>query len=256
MNLTTFIPSFLPGESPAHQWPLFEATYHNWTTQMQATPQDPGFHSEGDVWTHTKMVMDALIAHPWWHALDEQGRRITWLAALLHDMGKPATTIEDPLLGRITSAGHSARGASDARIWLYKQGLPFVEREMVCSLVERHQHPFYTIKKEDYAQKIRQWSYDVRLDWLATVTIADALGRTTSPTHLRQEAIDNVELFRIACEEQNLWGRCAPYADAYTWQKYCNAPAHLRVAWKHISRVGTKRTSRNGKRHVGEYTSA
>jgi len=30
----------------------------------KATPQDPRYHGEGDVWTHTQMVVDALLALP------------------------------------------------------------------------------------------------------------------------------------------------------------------------------------------------
>ena len=34
----------------------------------KTTPQDPRYHGEGDVWTHTKMVMEALLALPQYQA--------------------------------------------------------------------------------------------------------------------------------------------------------------------------------------------
>jgi len=72
---------------------------------LQGVKQDPLFHSEGDVWVHTMMVLDeaaklrsgAVRPFPY------------MLSALFHDLGKPATTStgED---GRIHSYMHETVG--------------------------------------------------------------------------------------------------------------------------------------------------
>ncbi|MFN7932168.1 MAG: AAA family ATPase [Bryobacteraceae bacterium] len=71
---------------------------------MQDCPQDAVHHAEGDVWIHVRMVAEAL-------------------AALRHDVAKPiCTRIED---GRLTSRGHSQRGAILARhiLWTHNADL-------------------------------------------------------------------------------------------------------------------------------------
>jgi tRNA nucleotidyltransferase (CCA-adding enzyme) len=67
-------------------------------------PQNPQFHAEGDVWTHTMMVLDqaAKYRHK---AENPQG---FMLAALCHDYGKAVCT--QVVDGRIRSIGHETEG--------------------------------------------------------------------------------------------------------------------------------------------------
>ena len=212
-----------PLEGALTNWARLEAEYPTLVANLSATPQDPYYHSEGDVWTHTKMVVNALTQGVWYSELSEDDRRTVWLGALLHDIGKPATTVHEEN-GRISSKGHSLRGAQDARIWLWNEGIPFVQREMVGRLIQCHQEPFYTIRKDDYSSCIRRMSHFLRTDLLGTMTKADAEGRWCTPADLRQDAIDGVELFRLGCEDLGVWGHRAPFADSYTWQKFLNSP--------------------------------
>src|SRR5262249_18520784 len=39
---------------------------------LAATPQDAAYHAEGDVWVHTCMVVEALVADPDWRALPDE----------------------------------------------------------------------------------------------------------------------------------------------------------------------------------------
>lgn len=222
MTLASFVPA--PGD--INPWLAIEAAYPQWVTTMHTTEQDRFYHNEGDVWTHTKMVVDALIAHPWWHELDTVGQRVTWLTALLHDTGKPATTVHEST-GRISSRGHSQRGAQDARVWLWQEGLPMPEREAVCTLIGMHQMPFYIMNKDDSALRIKTWSRMARMDWLGVIAMADAHGRKTDPTEMWQTTIDAVELFRLGCEDLDVWGKATPSASSYTWQKFLNSPENV-----------------------------
>src|SRR5262245_24279320 len=77
---------------------------------LAGCPQDPIHHAEGDVWIHTRMVAEAMAALPAWRVLDDIDRQVLFAAALLHDVARPeCTRTEDN--GRITSRGHSRRGA-------------------------------------------------------------------------------------------------------------------------------------------------
>ena len=73
------------------------------------TPQEPRWHGEGDVLTHTRLVLEALEAAPEFWALDVERRAALWLAALLHDVGKAACTRLEG--GAWTSPHHGQAGA-------------------------------------------------------------------------------------------------------------------------------------------------
>jgi len=95
-------------------YPLFD--------QMRATPQEPEWHPEGDVWTHTLMVVDeaSKICHgktplgiP---TPSETDKEIIMLGALCHDFGKPLVT--KTIEGRIRSHGHDVAGVEGARAFV------------------------------------------------------------------------------------------------------------------------------------------
>ena len=68
--------------------------------------QEPEWHPEGDVWTHTLMVIDKARAL---NADLDRPRLITvMLGAVCHDLGKPATTAV--IDGRIRSLDHEEAG--------------------------------------------------------------------------------------------------------------------------------------------------
>lgn len=79
---------------------------------LERTPQDPRFHPEGDVLTHTLQVLDRAAA-----LRDRAAFPLYFmLAALCHDMGKPAVTaVRD---GRIVAYRHEEEGAPIARAFL------------------------------------------------------------------------------------------------------------------------------------------
>ena len=109
--------------------------------------QQPDFHGEGDVATHTRMVLAALESDPAFAALEDQLRTECFLAALLHDVAKPACTrVED---GRITARGHARVGAIEARRILWQLGVEPVARERVCTLIHYHLHPFWALERTD-----------------------------------------------------------------------------------------------------------
>jgi hypothetical protein len=49
---------------------------------LAGCPQDPVHHAEGDVWIHTRMVCEALVALDAWRQHSEPERQIVFAAAV------------------------------------------------------------------------------------------------------------------------------------------------------------------------------
>ena len=47
----------------ALDWTSLEARF-DWVRALASCPQDPVWHAEGDVGTHTRMVLEALVSSP------------------------------------------------------------------------------------------------------------------------------------------------------------------------------------------------
>jgi hypothetical protein len=148
--------------------------------ELESTPQDPRHHAEGNVGIHTRMVLDALLQDPLWQAAGRDRQEVMFVAALLHDIAKPATTVIDPVTGAVAQPGHSRRGSIDARILLWRAGMPFAQREAVCRIVAVHQVPFFAFdsrRGEAPELIVRRLSWELAVAELACVARADMTGR-------------------------------------------------------------------------------
>jgi len=107
---------------------------------LEGVPQDREWHPEGDVWTHTLHVVDALADLPIWRAADEETRVITMLGALTHDLGKAGTTRFELREGveRVTSARHDQAGLPLAESLLARMGMPEGVVRRALPLVKEH----------------------------------------------------------------------------------------------------------------------
>ena len=145
---------------------------------LRGVPQDPEWHPEGDVWTHTLMVLDVAAslrggtgeydperairpetapargrdendperanrpaAGPARGAATGDGGEDLALmfGALCHDLGKPATT--ERIGGRIRSRGHDVEGIAPTCTLLARMRAPGALVERVAALVEHHLAP-------------------------------------------------------------------------------------------------------------------
>lgn len=187
----------------------------------KTTAQEFEFHQEGDVWTHTKLVVEALLDMPAYQALQRADQEVVFLAALLHDVAKCSTTVIDPVTGRIGQPGHSRKGAIDARIALWDAGAPFHTREAVCRLIQVHQLPFFALegsrsgKTPEYL--VRKLSWELSIPLLALLAEADMRGRICKDA---QKVLDNIELFRELAMEEGCYGSPRSFADAHTRVSY------------------------------------
>jgi len=92
---------------------------------MKGVEQPPEYHPEGDVWTHTLMLLEQL----------EQPTATLALGALLHDVGKPPTF---RMAGRIRFDGHVEEGVRMAHAILHRLRFSRDEMEQVEALVANH----------------------------------------------------------------------------------------------------------------------
>ena len=101
---------------------------------MEGVAQPPQFHPEGDVFTHTRLMLDDLPAP----ALRDP--RLA-MAVLLHDVGKPPTAMVRTMPDgerRIAFPSHASVGAEMARDILLRLRRPTAFAEAVAAMVARH----------------------------------------------------------------------------------------------------------------------
>jgi tRNA nucleotidyltransferase (CCA-adding enzyme) len=142
-------------------------------------PQDPEWHPEGDVFVHTRLVVDR--AHELIDDLPYARQVTVMLAALAHDFGKPATT--EFIDGRLRSRGHEEAGVGPTLSLLDKLNIHTLDgydvREQVLALVRDHLKPgeFFKKRQEVGDGAFRRLARKCELDLLYRVAKADSLGR-------------------------------------------------------------------------------
>ncbi|HEY4364984.1 MAG TPA: HD domain-containing protein [Bryobacteraceae bacterium] len=107
---------------------------------LPGVPQDPGWHPEGDVGTHTMLVVDAAASVAERENLEGDDRAVLLFSALSHDFAKPPTTQLRDRDGQMrwTSWGHEAAGGPLARAFLERIGIKPAIVAQVIPLVENH----------------------------------------------------------------------------------------------------------------------
>lgn len=148
---------------------------------LRTIEQDEFWHPEGDVWTHTLMVMD--VANNIVSQLNKAERLTVMLACLFHDLGKATTT--ETIDGRVRAHGHSEAGVPIALDILNRLNLHTLDdfdiRNNVLQLIEKHLMPaqLHSLdSKEDVKDSVfRRLSMKVNVKLLALVCKADVLGR-------------------------------------------------------------------------------
>jgi putative nucleotidyltransferase with HDIG domain len=196
-----------------------------WLRTLDGVPQNPVYHAEGDVLTHTRLVVEALVSREEWRNLPEPTRSLLFAAALLHDVGKPATTRTEPD-GRISSAKHAQVGAQMARTLLYTGDsldapVPFALREIIVNLVRHHGLPVWALERADPQRAVIAASQRVRLDWLALLAEADVRGRSSAD---QDDLLTNIALFREFCREQGCYGTPYAFANDHSRVQYFRTP--------------------------------
>ena len=142
-------------------------------------PQEPEWHPEGDVWTHTLMVIDKARALN--GDLDRPRLATVMLGAVCHDLGKPPTTAV--IDGRIRSIDHEQAGVAPTISLLDRLNVHTLDgfdvRGQVGGLVANHLKPGMFHKAPNVGDgAFRRLAQKVDLELLARLARADCLGRT------------------------------------------------------------------------------
>jgi len=134
---------------------------------MKGCPQPPQYHSEGDVWMHTRLALSTMVSERFQEEFQSTYDAELALAVLLHDVAKPATlkTPERDGVDRIRFDNHAPVGGQmadkivqrmklstlpkgsryhingEALVWLIDKHLLLVQGEvdkMRASTIEKH----------------------------------------------------------------------------------------------------------------------
>ena len=202
------------------EWTALESQF-SWVADMRQVAQHTRHHAEGDVAVHTRMVLEKLAAQPAYQALPEQEQEILWAAALLHDVEKRSTSVDEGG-GRISANGHARKGEYTARTLLFRDiPTPFGLREQIASLVRFHGLPLWLMEKPDPARKILEVALRMDTRLVKMLAQADVQGRICDDA---DELMESLELFEWFCKEQQCWGKPRPFASAAARFHYFNTP--------------------------------
>lgn len=168
--------------------------------QMKITMQNPIWHREGDVWTHTCMICEKLTASEEYRRLERRRQEELFLAALLHDIGKiPCTHLEE---GAWTSPNHTAVGSRMARELLWQEygfcGTKELQefRETICTLIRYHAIPLHILDQINPEHRIIRVASDGELvpdftiELLCLLAKADVCGRISDSLENSLEAVE------------------------------------------------------------------
>ena len=168
---------------------------------LERTPQDPEWHPEGDVWTHTLLAVDEAV--PLLDGLDRPRALTVMLATLCHDLGKPETTRVER--GRVRSLGHEEAGLPPTERLLDRWNVHTLHgynvRAQVLALVGNHLKPgqLYDDRERVSDGAIRRLARKCEPALLYRVARADCLGRTGHFPPLAMEwFLDRVRALDVA----------------------------------------------------------
>lgn len=142
--------------------------------------QSPRYHAEGDVWNHTMLVVD--------HAAERRGRveeKLGFmLAALCHDLGKPACSAV--VKGEIHAYHHETEGLLPTETFLRR----FTEDEAligyVLQMVAEHMHPNNMVS-QDSSRKSFNKLFDRICSPEALIHLASSDNAGSVPDHPRSD---------------------------------------------------------------------
>ena len=184
-------------------WESLEKQF-SWVADMQFVQQHKIHHAEGNVAIHTQLVLTELLRSSSFQNLNEQDREILCAAALMHDIEKRSTSVDEGN-GLISANGHARRGEYSVRCILFQEiSTPFYIREQIASLVRFHGFPLWMMDKPEPLKRMLEINQRTNMQHLQILAEADARGRICGDADKVLEALEYFELF---CKEHNCWDK-------------------------------------------------
>lgn len=150
---------------------IFELKYpYTLLGDLMKVPQSPMHHPEGNVWNHTMLVLDNAGERK---HLSQNPNVLMW-SALLHDLGKAATT--KTTKGRITSYDHDKIGEKLSYEFLKELTTDNRFINQVTKMVRWHMQILFVTKGLPFAD-IRRMAAEISLEEVALLGLCDRIGR-------------------------------------------------------------------------------
>jgi len=179
----------------------------DWLHLLKSTKQDAQWHAEGNVHIHTGMVLEELYKLLSGEAKHIRGtqRQSLVLAALLHDIAKPARTRIYELDGeeRIGAPQHAYYGSSYLAFKLPALELDFDVVWAILGLVAEHHTPKLLVVKDKPRSEYLKHARQVDTELVYWLEVADIRGRICPDPVFQQQCLDE---YRMFAEEYGVWG--------------------------------------------------
>ena len=168
---------------------------------LDGVPQEPEWHPEGDVLTHTNHCLDALVGLAAWREGSPSTRRILSFSVLAHDFGKATTTKQAERRGKLrwVSPEHEAAGGPLAESFLLRIGAPLELVAHVRPLVMNHllHHHGAAEFRDTTVRRLARKLTPATINELIAVMLADHFGR---PPLIPRETMLRIEHLRVAAQ--------------------------------------------------------
>jgi len=201
---------------------MLEASY-DFFAEMAETPQVVTYHAEGDVLTHTKMVVEEARKLAIQHQLNEEDTDLLLGGAIFHDCGKPSTLTFDT--GVPSSPRHAAVGTMLLRqTWWERGWFGHEKRELLLSLVRYHAAPVRLLDPRHQPEyRVIETSWKSRNDLLSLLAQADMRGRICQDRDAQQRAVETAGMFADFAAELNCLKTPRPFANGLSRFHYFNS---------------------------------
>ena len=182
-------------------------------------------HHHKDVYEHSLTVVNQAIALEKTRRPDAVPDVALRLAALLHDIGKPATRRLEPG-GGVTFHHHDVKGARLARKRLRALRFDAATMDAVCLLIELHLRFFGYAEGAWTDSAVRRYVRDAgdQLERLHILTRADVTTRNKRKANRLRSAYDDIESRIAALREQEQLDAIRPDLDGNDIQRILGIP--------------------------------
>lgn len=179
-------------------WQNLETTFP-YVPAMKECIQDGIYHAEGDVWTHTKMVLNEVnTRYP--------NNLTLQLAALYHDITKPATRIVEFVKEQnrdvVRHPKHATKSAEKMWFDLWQDHtIDLSIRLEAYFIIMWHQKVFHMWENEDMIRAANKYACMANWENLINFAVCDNAGRFNSE---KQKTEDNLNLLSQWIKENNI----------------------------------------------------